>query len=126
MRQGEWGSEFSCAPALDLSPSACVSVSSVPSLRAGVSTSLLVIDPQMCPSCSECGPNVSVRRIEASFRKRGDSLSGNPCLRHLILLRMQKVFASVGCASTSQKVLEKKIPFREWRAIRFRESLRRH
>ena len=27
---------------------------------------------------TECDPNVSVRRIEASFRKRGDSLSGNP------------------------------------------------
>ena len=27
---------------------------------------------------TECDPNVSVRRIEASFRKRGNSLSGNP------------------------------------------------
>ena len=35
--------------------------------------------------------------------------------------RMRIVFASVGCATTSQKVL--KIPLREWRAIRFRESL---
>ena len=30
-----------------------------------------------------CDPNVSVRRIEASFRKRGNSLSGNPCLASL-------------------------------------------
>ena len=32
---------------------------------------------------SLCDPNVSVRRIEASFRKRGNSLSGNPCLASL-------------------------------------------
>ena len=30
-----------------------------------------------------CDPNVSVRRIEASFRKRGNSLSGNPCQRYV-------------------------------------------
>ena len=30
-----------------------------------------------------CDPNVSVRRIEASFRKRGNSLSGDPCLRYV-------------------------------------------
>ena len=27
---------------------------------------------------TECDPNVAVRRIEASFRKRGNSLSGKP------------------------------------------------
>ena len=32
---------------------------------------------------SLCDPDVSVRRIEASFRKRGNSLSGNPCLASL-------------------------------------------
>ena len=32
---------------------------------------------------SLCDPNVFVRRIEASFRKRGNSLSGNPCLASL-------------------------------------------
>ena len=47
LEQGEWWSEFSCASALDPSPSACVSVSSVPSLRACVSTSLLVMYPQI-------------------------------------------------------------------------------
>ena len=36
----------------------------------------------LCPS-HPSHPNVSVRRIEASFRKRGNSLSGNPCLASL-------------------------------------------
>ena len=52
-------------------------------------------------------PNVSVRRIEASFRKRGNSLSGNPCLALLgpgcvfvswFLLCAGFVSFSVGCS----------------------------
>ena len=55
-------------------------------------------------STQKCDPNVSVRRIEPSFRKGGDSsLSGIPSV----------------CRVSN-------IPFREYRAICFRESLGRN
>ena len=49
-----------------------------------------------CEVLSLDDPNVSVRRIEASFRKRGNSLSGNPCLAYLLFAGF--VGFSVGCS----------------------------
>ena len=79
LEQGEWWSEFSCASALDLSPSACVFLCLPCPVFVRVSPlRYLSCTHKLFPSCFECGPNVSVRRIEASFRKGGNSLSGNP------------------------------------------------
>ena len=50
--------------------SSCLPTGSTSLLRPRL---VLVADPH-----KECDPNVSVRRIEASFRKRGNSLSGIP------------------------------------------------
>ena len=54
-------------------------------------------------SSKECDPNVSVRRIEPSFRKgEGRSLSGIDSVWHPILLGIRRYVTSVSCTSTSQ------------------------
>ena len=39
----------------------------------------VVLSLDLARAFVECDPNVFVRRIDASFRKRGNSLSGDPC-----------------------------------------------
>ena len=125
LRQGNWGSEFSCAPrSVSVLQRAFLCLPCPVFVRVSP-LRYLSCTHKWCPSCSECGPNVSVRRIEASFRKRGNSLSGNPWLRHPILFKDAESFRVRGLCIYLSEGIKKKIPFREWRAIRFRESLRR-
>ena len=72
-----------------------------PRLELVTPFSMMYVSISLGDPDKECDPNVSVRRIETSFRKgRGSPLSGIPSLWNPILLRMRRYFASVSCTST--------------------------